>query len=86
AAVRPLEGVPDVALIALATDGGDGPTPAAGAVVTGETAERAKKIGLDPEASLADNDSYTFFSALDDCLLPGPTNTNVNDLLFLFSF
>jgi hydroxypyruvate reductase len=86
AAVRPLDGVPDVALISLATDGGDGPTSAAGAVVTGETYKRAISMGLAPDAYLANNDSHTFFSALEDCLLPGPTRTNVNDLLFLFSF
>ena len=86
AAVRPLAGVANVALIALATDGGDGPTPAAGAVVTGETLSRALELGLDPDLYLANNDSHTFFAALEDCLMPGPTRTNVNDLLFLFTF
>jgi glycerate 2-kinase len=86
AAVPLLDGVPDVMLVTLATDGEDGPTDAAGAVVTGETANRAKKLGLDVEVYLDDNDSYHFFEKLGDLLKPGPTGTNVNDLTFLFRF
>jgi glycerate 2-kinase len=86
AAVLPLADVRDVALITLATDGGDGPTDAAGAVVTGATLDRATRLGLDPAAYLARNDSYPFFAALNDLLRPGPTQTNVNDLAFLFAF
>ncbi|MBP1468575.1 glycerate kinase [Candidatus Chloroploca sp. M-50] len=86
AAVKALDGLPNVALIALATDGGDGPTDAAGAVVTGATAERARALGLDPDAFLANNDAYHFFQALDDLLLTGPTSTNVNDLTLLFAW
>ena len=51
----------------------------AGAYVDGDTAARAKTLGLDPAAFLADNDSTGFFSALGDLLVPGPTFTNVND-------
>lgn len=86
AAVCDLAGLPDVALVTLATDGGDGPTDAAGAVVTGETLARAQALGLDPAAALARNDAYPFFAALDDLLRPGPTETNVNDLAFVFAF
>lgn len=86
AAVRPLAGLANAALIALATDGGDGMSPAAGAVVTGDSLRRAESLGLNPDDYLANNDSHTFFSALDDCLMTGPTRTNVNDLLFMFSF
>lgn len=86
AAVPLLDGVPDVMLVTLATDGEDGPTDAAGAVVTGDTANRAKKLGLDVEVYLDDNDSYHFFEKLGDLLKPGPTGTNVNDLTFLFRF
>ena len=84
-AVSELAGLPDLALITLATDGGDGPTDAAGAVVTGETLARAHQLGLNPEDFLARNDSYHFFSALDDLLCPGPTQTNVNDLAFIIA-
>jgi hydroxypyruvate reductase len=77
---------PNVMLVALATDGEDGPTDAAGAVVTGETWKRARDLGLDPSEFLNRNDSYTFFQKLGDGLRPGPTGTNVNDLVFLFVF
>ena len=83
-AVNEMSGLEDVLLVALATDGGDGPTDAAGAVVSGETLARARNIGLDPQAFLARNDAYHFFEPLDDLLRPGPTQTNVNDLIFLF--
>lgn len=83
AAIRTLAGVPNAALLTLATDGGDGPTDAAGAVVTGTTLARAVQQGLDPDACLANNDAYRFFAALDDLIRPGPTNTNVNDLTFV---
>jgi hydroxypyruvate reductase len=86
ASVTELVNFPDVMLVALATDGEDGPTDAAGAVVTGETFARAYGLGLDPVEYLRRNDSYTFFAALDDLLKPNPTGTNVNDLIFLFTF
>jgi hydroxypyruvate reductase len=76
----------NAAMVTLATDGGDGPTDAAGAVVTGDTLDRAQSMGMRPQDYLENNDSYTFFSKLGDCLMPGPTQTNVNDLLFLFLF
>jgi glycerate 2-kinase len=86
AAVPDLAGLHEVALVTFATDGGDGPTDAAGAVVTSETLERAQKTGLDPIAYLSQNDSYHFFDSLGDLLKPGPTQTNVNDLAFIFAF
>jgi hydroxypyruvate reductase len=86
AVLESLAGVDHVAFITLATDGGDGPTDAAGAVVTGETLGRARGLGLDPIQYLENNDSYHFFSKLGDALIPGPTHTNVNDLVFLFVF
>ncbi len=84
-AVEDLAGLSNVLLVTLATDGSDGPTDAAGAVVTGETLHRAREQGLSPRSALANNDSYTFFAALDDLLKTGPTHTNVNDLTFLFA-
>lgn len=83
ATVDILAGVENVALVTLATDGGDGPTNAAGAVVTGDTLKRAKHLGLDPDKYLKNNDSYHFFDPLGSLLKPGPTQTNVNDLVFL---
>jgi glycerate 2-kinase len=86
AAVTELAGFPGVMLVTLATDGEDGPTDAAGAVVTGVTLRRAVEKGLHPGFFLEKNDSYTFFSALGDLLKPGSTGTNVNDLVFMFTF
>jgi glycerate 2-kinase len=83
-AVRELRDLPGVILVTFATDGEDGTTGAAGAVVTGDTFRRASELGMDPQEFLERNDSYTFFAALDDLLVPGPTGTNVNDLVFLF--
>jgi len=85
AAVNELRGLENVMLIALATDGDDGPTDAAGAVVTGESAQRAESLGVDVTAHLSGNDAYVFFEKLGDLLKPGPTGTNVNDLIFLFA-
>ncbi len=85
-AVSELAGLPDSALITLATDGGDGPTDAAGAVVTGETQYQAHQMGLSPDDFLVRNDAYNFFEPLGDLLKPGPTHTNVNDLAFLFAW
>ncbi|MEZ0397234.1 MAG: DUF4147 domain-containing protein [Anaerolineales bacterium] len=84
-AVTELAGFPGVLLVTLASDGEDGPTEAAGAVVTGETFRRAAALGLHPVEYLERNDSYSFFAALGDLLKPGPTGTNVNDLVFLFT-
>jgi glycerate 2-kinase len=64
----------------IGTDGIDGPTDAAGAMIDTTTAERAAALGLDPRRFLDDNDSYHFFSALDDLLRTGPTGTNVGDV------
>jgi glycerate 2-kinase len=78
-----LDGWSDVLVMALATDGTDGPTNAAGAIVRGNTVARAHALGLDPLASLEANDSYPFFDSLGDLIRTGPTGTNVNDLLFI---
>ena len=73
-------------MVGLATDGTDGPTDAAGAAAWGDTMARARTRGLDAEAYLASNDSYSFWIALGDIVKTGPTNTNVNDLIFVFAF
>jgi len=78
-----LASMPAVAAVAADTDGTDGgigaATDPAGALLDGETVARAKALGLDPAAFLADNNSTGFFAALGDLLMPGPTFTNVND-------
>ena len=67
------------------TDGIDGNSPAAGAIVDSTTIERAKKIGLDPQDFLTRSDSYSFFVALGDAVTTGPTGTNVRDLRILLA-
>jgi len=66
--------------MALATDGVDGPTDAAGAVVSGESARRARRLGLDPLAALQANGAYRVLDALGALLGTGMTGTNLNDL------
>ncbi len=83
AAALGLAGMEGVALMALATDGTDGPTDAAGAIVDGTTVNRVRKQGWDPRATLRDNNSYPLLDAAGDLLRLGPTGTNVNDLLVL---
>ena len=78
AAMR-MEGL-DGVIAALATDGIDGPTEAAGAIADGLTMERARAKDLEPRGFLENNDSNGFFSRLGDEILTGPTGTNVNDL------
>jgi glycerate 2-kinase len=80
AAALKLRSMDGVAVASLNTDGIDGPTDAAGAIADGKTLARAVEMGLDPGEFLAENNSYNFFSKLDDLLFTGPTNTNVNDL------
>lgn len=82
-AVEVLDGSRNCMLVALATDGNDGPTNAAGAVVTSETQARATAVGLSSQDYLARHDSYRFFEPLGDLLMPGYTGTNVNDLMLL---
>ena len=69
-----------LALAALATDGIDGNTRAAGAIVDGRTCARVRASGLDPLRCLADHDSHTALVAAGDALITGPTGTNVADL------
>jgi len=86
AAALAIDGLEDVAIACLATDGTDGPTDAAGALADGTTVRRARQMGLDLWDHLARNDSYHFFRPLGDLLMTGPTNTNVNDLTLVFAW
>ncbi len=70
-----------VAVLAAGTDGIDGPTDADGACAYADTARRAMAAGADPEAALMRNDSYKVFDAIGDLFRPGPTGTNVADIL-----
>lgn len=78
-----LDGTSGIAALAGDTDGTDGGAGSAddpaGAYVDGNTANRARARGFDPERCLADNNSTAFFAGIGDLISPGPTFTNVND-------
>ena len=72
-----------IVLASAGTDGVDGPTPAAGAIVDSTTCDRARRAGLGLERALAENDAYPFFEQLGDLIVTGPTGTNVGDIQIL---
>ena len=74
-----LDGVGNVHALACDTDGIDGSENNAGATIAPDSLRRARKLGINAAASLANNDSYTFFNQLGDLVVTGPTRTNVND-------
>ncbi len=80
AAAIDIDGLENVIILSVGTDGTDGPTDAAGAVADGSTVNRARKLGMDAEHFLRENDSYNFFKPLEDLIITGPTHTNVMDL------
>jgi glycerate 2-kinase len=81
-----IDGLRGVSMLSAGTDGTDGPTDAAGAMVDGETASQARKLGIDSLGYLANNDSYAFFQQFDNAtgahshFKTGPTGTNVMDI------
>jgi glycerate 2-kinase len=75
-----IEGIDGITLLSAGTDGTDGPTDAAGAIVDGETVKKVKAVGLNPEEYLKNNDSYNFFKKFDGLFVTGPTGTNVMDI------
>jgi glycerate 2-kinase len=75
-----IDDVKGITLLSAGTDGTDGPTDAAGAIVDGDMVRMAVGIGMDPGKYLADNDSYTFFKKAGGLLVTGPTGTNVMDI------
>jgi glycerate 2-kinase len=81
AAARLLEGEERVVILACGTDGIDGPTPAAGALVDGGTIGRARSAGHNPDDALAENDAYPLLRDAGDLVTTGPTGTNVGDVV-----
>lgn len=76
-----IQGLPHrVVILSGGTDGNDGPTDAAGALIDTTTITKGKEMGLDVLDYLEDNDSYYFFQKTKDLLMTGPTNTNVMDV------
>ena len=75
-----VKGLEGVVAACMGTDGIDGVSPAAGAIIDGKLVELAMNRGLDPKEFLDRNDSYTFFKELDRAIITGYTGTNVNDI------
>lgn len=79
-----LDGIKNVLFVSYATDGEDGPTNAAGAVVDGCVLEDGKNVhGLDVQTYIANSDSYHYFERLGGLIKTGATGTNVNDIIIL---
>ena len=76
----------NITVLSAGTDGVDGNSSAAGAVVDGTTVERARTRGLDPQAALASFDAYPLFTALGDAIEIGPTGNNLRDLRILLAY
>lgn len=83
AGAKLLDGLAGTALFSLGSDGTDGPTDAAGGIVTGETAGTLREAGVDIDRVLKDNDAYHALAKADGLIFTGPTGTNVNDLTVL---
>ncbi|MBS7657328.1 glycerate kinase [Candidatus Bathyarchaeota archaeon] len=75
--------IDNTVIVSISTDGIDGPTDAAGAMVDGETIRLSKQLGLDAAEYLRNNDSYSFFSRVGGLVFTGPTGTNVNDITMI---
>ena len=83
AAAAGIDGLPNTLIFSVGSDGTDGPTDAAGGLVTGEFAARCREKGLSIEKTLADNDAYNLLRQTDGLIVTGPTGTNVCDLTML---
>ena len=83
AAAKDIAGMRDTVVFSLGSDGTDGPTDAAGGIVSGETAAVLAAKGISIDAVLQDNDAYHALKAADGLIFTGPTGTNVNDLTCL---
>jgi hydroxypyruvate reductase len=79
-AANDIAGERTIVMLSGGTDGNDGPTDSAGAVIDNSTLKRAEAKQLQIKEFLTQNNSYQFFDALDDLLITGPTNTNVMDV------
>ena len=85
AAACEISGLPKTWIAAIGTDGTDGPTDAAGAVVSGATLDQAKRKGVNLRRALAQHNTYPALHALKSHIVTGPTGTNVNDLYLLLA-
>jgi hydroxypyruvate reductase len=85
AAALEIDAVEQIVILSAGTDGSDGPTDAAGAIVDGNSVRRGAANGMVARDFLARNDSYHFLQATDDLLKTGPTLTNVMDLQLILA-
>jgi len=83
AAALEIAGLAKVWVVAIGTDGTDGPTDAAGAVIDGNTVARAKRLSVDLKGALKRHNTYPALKKLHQLVLTGPTGTNVNDLYLI---
>jgi len=81
-----VNGLKNVLFVALASDGEDGSSEMAGALITGETIPRASKLGIDPSLLIENNDSLQFFKKVGGLIHTGPTNTNANDIYLMIAY
>lgn len=84
ASAKAIAGLRNVWVAAIGTDGTDGPTDVAGALVSGETLAKANHLGINLDSALAANNTYRALKRLGSHIITGPTGTNVNDLYLLF--
>ncbi len=82
-ASRGIDGLKNTLIFSVGSDGTDGPTDAAGGMVTGAFCSECRRLGLSVDAGLDDNDAYTLLEAAGGLIVTGPTGTNVNDLTVL---
>ena len=80
-----MAGLPNMIMAGLGTDGSDGPTDVAGAVVNGNTVRQARAKGINPDKALRAHDSYACFQQIGGHIKTGPTGTNVNDIYLLLA-
>jgi hydroxypyruvate reductase len=75
----------NIAVLSAGTDGIDGNSPAAGAIVDGTTVARAHAAGIDPRTALRKFDAFPLFNQLEDAIMIGPTGNNIRDLRVLLA-
>ncbi|MDR1263621.1 MAG: glycerate kinase [Oscillospiraceae bacterium] len=83
AASKGVDGLPGTVIFSVGSDGTDGPTDAAGGIVTGEFAQQCRDAGVSIDAYLGGNDAYHILQRMGGLIMTGPTGTNVNDLTVL---